>query len=623
MVFEHTSNSYGFCYHDNRLITALYNLKNKDAVYLDSQDNLQTDTNNDTFIDELKNDELFSVTKPDTNIGNIAYIRLESNNILPISNGFIEIENNYEEYIPIRKLNTDEINKLTNRLSIIDDINEDNSLENKVGDPDQTTSIINSGKLFYLKKHYNLLQKDEAGCHVKEGTTTRPCYKKLTLQAMSELYTEKRDIIELLDSQTIKYANVKYSTSEGGSRTINGNIVFENEKSISIKPSRYALNNTFINKSDIISITRSYVPQNLPDLLPKISPKIDGTSKLSISYELVNTNHYWINIDPNQSTVLDFASNPKILLETEYACIPANANAISARQDKINHNVCPQFLFRSPARSKVEGVETIEYRTSTDGLGNTPASAYKYTLPTGQFIETEKRRLQTEYPTITGWKTFVKERYFAINGDKVAGDLFIANDETTIRSRETYLVPLSRVFGGSTMDMTADGIPVGGMQKCVDGNNNGSPGGFGLLDSFNTRVGKSTRVKNIVNLDNTDTIQVMIKRIPRMLRGADLLATIYKYGNKTVYRSSDVEQKIPFDLDTIVANGAINNGLYYWICMQLNGEQVEYTEIPPFFKLQNEMMFRSLFGSVDRMENKTSVLVSQFPWEMIPYEYAT
>jgi hypothetical protein len=59
------------------------------------------------------------------------------------------------------------------------------------------------------------------------------------------------------------------------------------------------------------------------------------------------------------------------------------------------------------------------------------------------------------------------------------------------------------------------------------------------------------------------------------------------------------------------------------VALQRNKESngLESCELPDFFKLQNEMIFRSFFGSVDKIENKLDVAASYFPWELIPYEY--
>jgi hypothetical protein len=153
----------------------------------------------------------------------------------------------------------------------------------------------------------------------------------------------------------------------------------------------------------------------------------------------------------------------------------------------------------------------------------------------------------------------------------------------------------------------------------------GSPAGVGLISTATgnpTRVGYPTRVENIFNLDDVGEIQVQIKRIPRLLRGSDLLSTIYRYGKRSLFRpQSSSNPKIPFEVDLVGVHGTINNSLYCWTCLQKNGDALEYATLPPFFQLQNEMIFRSLFGSIDRIENRSNMMLSYFPWELIPYEY--
>jgi hypothetical protein len=81
---------------------------------------------------------------------------------------------------------------------------------------------------------------------------------------------------------------------------------------------------------------------------------------------------------------------------------------------------------------------------------------------------------------------------------------------------------------------------------------------------------------------------------------------------------------VQFETDLVNSQvGNINNSLYVWVALQRNSSTLtlETTTLPDFFKLQNEMIFRSFFGSVDRIENKSDVAASYFPWEMIPYEY--
>jgi hypothetical protein len=138
-----------------------------------------------------------------------------------------------------------------------------------------------------------------------------------------------------------------------------------------------------------------------------------------------------------------------------------------------------------------------------------------------------------------------------------------------------------------------------------------------------TRIGISSRVENIVNLTDATDISVKVKKIPRLLRGIDLLATIYRYGNRAEFRSTNNNPKIPLDVDLVGVEGYINNSMYVWHCLQRNPatKNLEPGLLPDFLKVQNEMIFRSFFGSVDKIENKLDVAASYFPWELIPYEF--
>ena len=228
---------------------------------------------------------------------------------------------------------------------------------------------------------------------------------------------------------------------------------------------------------------------------------------------------------------------------------------------------------------------------------------------------------------ISEWKEYTKERQFNINGDSVVG--ILPNQELTVKSTEKYLIAIpSYDNASSSYDDSADKGPDGlgeapGMTFCQT--NFGSPGGKGLLNSNGERLRETVRVGNLLPMSNVNDIEVMIKRIPRQLRGVDLLATIYRYGAKGLFRqASSGSPRIPLDIDNIGMGGAINNSLYCWICLQkqLDGT-LAYTELPDFFKWQNETIFRSFYGSVDKIENKIGGLASQFPWELIPYEYGT
>jgi hypothetical protein len=247
------------------------------------------------------------------------------------------------------------------------------------------------------------------------------------------------------------------------------------------------------------------------------------------------------------------------------------------------------------------------------------SDGYKYTI-NSQAIENEKNALRSKYPAITGWQQFTKERWFNINGEDKIIDPYFKFTELSVRSTEKYWVPMVNISGSP--DGTADTSDVPGIGSCQT--NFGSPAGSGLINSDSIRVGRTTRVQNVVNLDNCNNLYVMIKKIPRMLRGVDLLATIYRYGAKGLYRPRlGAPPPIPNDIDEANMNGHIDNQLYMWVALQKNktSNNLEYAALPDFFRLQNEMIFRSFFGSTERIENKGDMAPTLLPWEMIPYEY--
>jgi hypothetical protein len=147
---------------------------------------------------------------------------------------------------------------------------------------------------------------------------------------------------------------------------------------------------------------------------------------------------------------------------------------------------------------------------------------------------------------------------------------------------------------------------------------NGSPAGSGLLQD-GERVGKSITIAATVNLFDQNNISIMIKKIPRILRGVDRLTTIYRPGILDNYRQTGNSPLIPTDFGDMPE--PTNNSFYVWYALNIENNQLQYAPLPDFFKLQNEMTFRSFFGSVDRIENKTDSIVPGFSWELIPFEY--
>jgi hypothetical protein len=126
---------------------------------------------------------------------------------------------------------------------------------------------------------------------------------------------------------------------------------------------------------------------------------------------------------------------------------------------------------------------------------------------------------------------------------------------------------------------------------------------------------RSGLVKDIFNLDSTDNIKMKFRIIPRKLKTIDPIYQRYVYD----YNGNLGKDLIP------APGGPMYNGLSVWRCIDTDSTSANYGKMidpPIFFKLQNEMIFRAYFGSVDGIEIKNSPIAEakEF-WEWIPYEY--
>ena len=183
---------------------------------------------------------------------------------------------------------------------------------------------------------------------------------------------------------------------------------------------------------------------------------------------------------------------------------------------------------------------------------------------------------------------------------------------------------VSSSFNATTNDSSADVVPAVGLEKCSPAGPGSIPG-KGLLGAQKNRV-PLTRVYNIFNLDNTSSLKVQFRKIPRQLRGVDLSNTVQRYGRAGLYRQTNAANPPgPTEVDIISGEGSLNNDFYIWKCIERNRttKQAEDSTLPDFLKLQNEMAYRAFYGSVDGIENKSRLLESLYAWELIPYEYFT
>jgi hypothetical protein len=500
---------------------------------------------------------------------NISIIRTYYNQTLPtgVQSGILEVEGDYYNHIPIGSITSSELTTLKDRFNLITNTGIQTSLDNIVGKPDRTSTILASDNLKYIVQHYNSLPADSGSCDSRTTTSFTNCHKKNTFNKMEQLYQEEYDIADLIRSQTVLINN--------------------------------------------IPTLRSSLPDAHPlkintDVLPKYGPVISGTGPISIEYKKLNENHYWINLDPNQGCFPDYEANPKVLVKTAYSCKVSNYGMTQSRN--ANDNVC-----NAKAPSDMQG-ENMTFKNSGPSI---QGQDYTYTVDEA-FVNQEMTRIQSEYGSaISSWKEIVKKRTFNINGDQTFyRDAFqdaLPNEEIIVIVQETYKIPVQNY---TPAPETIDTVSLPGMPPC--NGSNGSPGGIGLLQDGD-RTGKPTTIAATVNLFDQNNISVMVKKIPRLLRGVDRLTTIYRPGTTNNYRQGVGKPDIPTDFGDMPE--PINNSFYVWYALNIQNNQLQYAPLPDFFKLQNEMIFRSFFGSVDRIENKTDSIVTGFPWELIPFEY--
>lgn len=128
-----------------------------------------------------------------------------------------------------------------------------------------------------------------------------------------------------------------------------------------------------------------------------------------------------------------------------------------------------------------------------------------------------------------------------------------------------------------------------------------------------TLAKKYGKVKDRIDLANLDNLSVKFRNIPRKLRSLDS-----EDFEKYTYNKEGNLVKAKISLPGSV--GYVANNFTCWHCINPSGQYIE--NIPPYYKLANEMRYRAFFGSVDGIENKnTPYMDSKDDWEWIPYEY--
>tara|TARA_B100001778_G_C18604916_1_gene639305 strand:- start:504 stop:8042 length:7539 start_codon:yes stop_codon:yes gene_type:complete len=305
-----------------------------------------------------------------------------------------------------------------------------------------------------------------------------------------------------------------------------------------------------------------------------------------ISYANTDIPSYWINIDPHQKCKTSKDSSIKILVEAKYTCFPTTAVVagdlgVIPVLDQDAQNVCP---------SQARGFQSPEI--IFDNAGN----VFTYEVQLNE-IARQKVDYNAKYGIgANQWEeiTFPGPR-MADGGGTATRSFFIRPDtnrsDILVEVTEKYLVPNEDFFDNYA-----------GEKRDSDGNRL-------YRKAYQEYQGK---VKDIIpeSVLESDNLVCRSKVIPRKLRKLD---THYeRYG-------ADYNGNLEKVLPSIGPGGPFSNVLALWHCIDTN--QLKHVPVPDYFKIKNEMIIRSYFGSKDNLEHIDDLDESKDPFEWIPYEY--
>lgn len=598
--------------------------------------------------DKLKDNRTYSPT----NKYNMIYMKIDPpngftnlsviNKLYRNTNADITIEDNYT-YIPtIENIEQSKVGLLLNRLSTLNKTN-DNNLEALIlanGITNSTmidSAILNSDSIYYIQKYYDNIV-DPSGC---SGNT---CYRTKAYNKLQKLYHEKNDILQLINSKMDTHAAIYTTKDNLNNNTIaaSGKIVYDNYTNISLSLADSTIK--LFNKYDIYGsggdIRYNYAPNPIkqiyhtgvtgviPDQKSIISVNLDNS--ISITYENISNNYYWINIDPKQSCSIAEEMRPKVLKSIEYKCENTNPlfNSLTEIQSFDFNNICPD-------PSKFDGKKFKEDNTSIDNAIKNNNNIFSIRSDKAGSIYTinekliDKRKKDWENKkanVIYGWKEQTIVRKFRVNDEGQASDTTKQNVEFLITAIEKYDVAITKIESIASQNINS----INTIKKLIDDgtikNDFSNDVYGGLLDGTGENSRKQlTRVYNILNLDDIKTIQVQFRKAPRLIRGIDAIGEVLRYGEKNSYKPLADPPIAPLDIFGVGRLESLINNFYQWKCIQKNPstEDLEYATTPEFFSLLNEMVFRTFFGSIDGIENKSDQLRSSYDFELIPYEYFT
>lgn len=461
--------------------------------------------------------------------------------------GTIEIGNDYYIKDSIVYIPQNIIDILVNRVKFLSD-KEQSSLSNLIGKTDQdSTRRILSEGNIADITAHLNALPSDPNNCYKEPLVS--CHKKLTENCLKDKYIEKNNILYYLD---------KYTKKLNPGETYNGinfnrmYAAIDNYRHIKSSKNLSIISFQYdIRSNNFMSNKNTYYLGAGVGTLPT-------NNKISIDINERETDGlYWINIDPKQVCSVAEDATAKVLKKVTYQCFSSLGDTLIFDVDQV----CPPV----PVVLEINNGQKPDPDEEFSAQGND----YVYTIPE-KIIQANKAR----YPTVTEWIEHRVEKEFLINSGTEYG-----YRDVYIKSIEIYDIAAKST--GGTQEPLKDYSDI------------------------------SNRVYSIFNLDNTNSIKVRFRNIPRKLKGVD------PYYDKYIPNQDGV----PIDSIYPSPGGRVFNAPAFWRC--LDTKTLKYTEPTNYLKMQNEMIYRAFFGSVDGMEHKKTTLESLYPFEWIPYEYCT
>lgn len=321
------------------------------------------------------------------------------------------------------------------------------------------------------------------------------------------------------------------------------------------------------NKNDVLSIyerevTRKQDDKNAIQTIlkkEKALPYLEPKVLNSTEYNSLNDDVYWINIDPKQGCSLAYEELPKILKKIIYKC----NGVVGLEIDLDAINICPR---------RVDSA----VRENSDATFINNGDKFEYTIDDTK-IDDLKNYYQQKYKIkFDQWEEFIVSKKFFINTN--------GPRDTLVEATEYYDIlkePESKY----------------------------SIGGGALVNKDGSRI--DNRVYNKFNLNDISNIDVKFKIIPRKIKHID------KHYTRNIITS--IGSTIKGIAGVGNSGGRVYNEMEQWVCY--DPRSMKFTPTTDYLKVQNEMIFRSYFSSVDGIEHKYPLFDSLEPWEMIPYEY--